>query len=281
MLNCFQEEVANIYVIAIITFSILIYNLITYFNFYRKKKKILNSNKLYIPNNKFIFLNSYLNKIENKLFNLGFPYKITTKKYLIIKYGLSLFLSLVAFLSYKSIKALLIFYLITFFLPDYLIHIFKNKEKNILINEIKSLTSNMILVLSAYGTIEQALEISKNTLVYERFIQAYERFIYEYKMNGYNIRLASIKLEKEFSSYELNLFISTLIQGEKEGNLLENLDKLSETLELNYFKYLKKKSKERLLYVTLGTVISLINIILVVMYPMFKQVIDNLQIIFS
>lgn len=100
-------------------------------------------------------------------------------------------------------------------------------------------------------------------------------------MSGYNLKDASLRFEKQFLSYELSLFLSTLVQGSIEGNLLENMEKLSETLELNYFKYLKKKSQERLLYVTLGTVISLVNIILIVMYPIFKQVVDNLQIIFS
>ena len=100
-------------------------------------------------------------------------------------------------------------------------------------------------------------------------------------MNGYNLKKCSKNLESKFYSYEMSLFLSTIIQGDIEGNLLENLKRFMDTLELNYFKYLKKKSQERLMYVTLGTVISLLNIVLIVMYPMFKQVIDNLNIIFS
>ena len=138
-----------------------------------------------------------------------------------------------------------------------------------------------MLSLSAYSTLEYALSIAKKTITYPRLVVEFEKFIYEYKMNGYNIKQAAINLQKKFNSYELSLFVSTLIQGDNEGNLLEDLEKFSETLELNYFKYLKKKSAERLLYVTLGTILSLVNIVLVVMYPMFKQVIDNLQIIFS
>ena len=166
-------------------------------------------------------------------------------------------------------------------MPNYLIYNFKNKENYILINEIKNLTQSIILNLSAYSTLEQALEKSKSVLTYSRFIKAYHRFIYEYKMNGFNIKEAAIKLDSKFKSYELSLFLTTLIQGDLEGNLLENIKKFSDTLELNYFKYLKKKSSQRLLYVTLGTVISLINIVLVVMYPMFKQVLENLNIMFS
>ena len=259
----------------------LIYNLISYLQLKKKQNTILKSNNIYVSNNKKNFINSFVNKIESKLFNLGYPYKLTTKKYIVFKYCLPLIIFVIAVINYKSIKISLILFLISFFTPNYLLSSYTKTEKNILINEINNLTNSIVLSLSAYGTLEYALNIGGNTLTYVRFKQAFDKFIYEYKMYGYNIKKAAINLENKFDSYELSLFLSTLIQGDVEGNLLENLEKFSETLELNYFKYLKKKSAERLMYVTLGTVISLINIVLVVMYPIFKQVIDNLQVIFS
>ena len=234
-----------------------------------------------MSNNKKNFLNKYLNNIESKLFNLGFPYKLSTKKYIVFKYILPIIIFILAILNYRSLKIPIILFLISFFTPNYLLYSYTKNEKNILINEIKNLTNSIVLSLSAYGTLEYALNIAKSTLTYPRFILEFDKFIYEYKMHGYNIKQAAINLEKKFTSYELTLFLSALIQGDSEGNLLEDLEKFSETLELNYFKYLKKKSAERLMYVTLGTVLSLLNIVLVVMYPLFKQVIDNLQIIFS
>ena len=259
----------------------LIYNLISYVQLKKRQNTILKSNNIYLSNSKKNFINSFLKKIESKLFNLGYPYKLTTKKYIIFKYCLPLIIFVIAVINYKSIKVALILFLISFFTPNYLLSSYTKNEKNILINEIKNLTNSIVLSLSAYGTLEYALNIAKTTLTYPRFITHFDKFIYEYKMYGYNIKQAAINLENKFDSYELNLFLSTLIQGDEEGNLLEDLEKFSETLELNYFKYLKKKSAERLMYVTLGTVISLVNIILVVMYPIFKQVLDNLQIIFS
>ena len=261
--------------------TFLIYNLISYININYKKNKIITSFSTFNQISKTKFLNSYKNKIESKLFNLGFPYKLTTQKYLIVKYLFSLFIALLAFINYKDIKAFVIFYTLTFFAPDFLLFNFKNNEKNILLNEVKNLTESIILNLSAYATLEQALIKSKIALKYPRFINAYDKFIYEYKMNGYDLKEATYNLETKFSSYELSLFLTTLIQGDIEGNLLENLKKFSDTLELNYFKYLKKKSAQRIMYVTLGTVLSLVNIVLVVMYPMFKQVLDSLQILFN
>ena len=281
MLNYCQREVAYIYVIIFIALSLLIYNLISYSQVKKKQKAILQSNNIYLSKHKKNFVSSYINRIESKLFNLGYPYKLNTKKYIVFKYVLPIVIFIIGILNYKSIKISLILFLISFFTPNYLIYSYTKDEKNILINEIKNLTNSIVLSLSAYGTLEYALNIAKNTLTHPRFILEFEKFIYEYKMYGYNIKQAAINLEKKFDSYELSLFLSTLIQGDAEGNLLENLEKFSETLELNYFKYLKKKSAERLMYVTLGTVLSLVNIVLVVMYPIFKQVIDNLQVIFS
>lgn len=272
---------AHIYVIIYIALFFLLYNLISYIQVKRKQKTILQSNNIYTSKNKKNFINSFVNKIESKLFNLGYPYKLNTKKYIVFKYFLPLIIFVIAVINYRSIKISLILFLISFFTPNYLIYSYTKNEKNILINEIKNLTNSIVLSLSAYGTLEYALNIAKNTLTHPRFILEFDKFIYEYKMHGYNIKQAAINLEKKFDSYELSLFLSTLIQGDAEGNLLENLEKFSETLELNYFKYLKKKSAERLMYVTLGTVLSLVNIVLVVMYPIFKQVIDNLQVIFS
>ena len=208
-------------------------------------------------------------------------YVLNAKKYLFLKYVLSFILTVISFVNYKSLKNSIIYCLVSFFTPNYLINRFKKKEDSMFIEEVRCLTNSIILTLSAYGTLEQALTIAKVSLKNTRFIDEYDKFIYEYKMTGFNLKEASKNLTKRFSSYELSLFVSTLIQGDIEGNLLENMKKFSETLELNYFKYLKKKSQERLIYVTLGTVISLLNIVMIVMYPMLTQILNNLQIIFS
>lgn len=271
----------HIYVIIYIVLALLLYYLISYYQILKKQKNILKSNNIYLSKSKKNFVNRYINKIESKLFNLGFPYKLTTKKYILVKCFLPIIIFIIAVLNYNSIKIPLILFLISFFTPDYLLYNYTKNEKNILINEVKILVNSIVLSLSAYGTLEYALSTAKNNLTYQRFIKEFEKFIYEYKMNGYNLKSACVNLERKFKSYELSLFLSTLLQGDSDGNLLENLEKFTDTLELNYFKYLKKKSAERLLYVTFGTVLSLLNIVLVVMYPMFKQVVDNLQVIFS
>ena len=276
-----HKEVTVIYVLIYFTLCFLIFNLISFVKLSKKRKNIFSSNKVYISKTKFKYLNSYIDKIESKLFNLGYPFKLNTKKYIIIKFVLPTTFLIAGVINKVSIKGIVILFLLSFFILDYLIFNFKNNEKNILVNEIRNLTNSVIITLSSYATLEQALNSAKMVLTYKRFKEEYERFIYEYKMSGYNLKESGLRLESKFYSYELSLLITTLLQGEKQGNILESMKKYSETLELNYFKYLKKKSAQRLLYVTLATIISLVNIVLIVMYPMFTQVVNNLQIMFS
>lgn len=272
---------AIINVLIFVALYILISNLICLIKVLKKKHQIVNSNSKYLSLSKRKYLNSYLDKIENKLFNLGFPYKLNLKKYLIIKYGLSIVVFLIAFLNYKTLKIPILLYFVIFFTPNYLIYNYKNKEKSLLINELKNITNNLILYLSSYTSLKDSLNQIQSTIKNKRLYSAYEIFLKEYNMNGYKLNKPAKNLESKFESYELSLFLGTLIQGDKEGNILDAILKYKETLELNYFKYLKKQTATRLMYVTFGTILSLINIVLIVMYPILMQVMDSLQIIFS
>lgn len=272
---------AVINVLIFVTLYILVFNLIRFIKILKKQNQIVNSNSKYLSFSKRKYINCYLNKIYNKLFNLGFPYKLNLKKYLIIKYGLSVIVFLIALFNYKSLKVPFLLYFVIFFTPNYLIYSYKNKEKCLLINELKNITNNLILYLSSYTSLKDSLNKIQSTIKNKRLYVAYEIFLKEYNMNGYKLNSPAKKLEAKFESYELSLFLGTLIQGDREGNVLEAILKYKETLELNYFKYLKKKTATRLMYVTLGTILSLINIILIVMYPILMQVMNSLQIIFS
>ena len=100
-------------------------------------------------------------------------------------------------------------------------------------------------------------------------------------MLNFNLRKAADKLLLKFKSSELEMFLQILIQSENEGCIIENLERFNETLELSYSKYLRSIANKRLGLVVSGTVLMLINIIVVSMYPIAVQVINNLQTIFS
>lgn len=279
MLN-YSQEVTDIYVLIYIVLAVLIFNLISLYVILKKQKYVLSREKKYILHKKR-YASKYVSKVESKLFNLGYPYKLTTKRYLFIKYILSIVFFIISYLNYNNLKIPVAVGVVIYFIPDYLIHSYIKKEKYILISEMRNIVNSIILCLSSYTTLKESFKLSVNSVKYKRFRHAYERFIKEYEMNGYKLKAPSEKLKKQFNTYELILFLSTLMQGEKEGNLLESLEKYRETLELNYFKYLKRRTAQNLLYVTFGTILSLINIVAIVMYPILVQVLNNLQLIFE
>lgn len=162
-----------------------------------------------------------------------------------------------------------------------MIYSFKKSENILIINELQSIVNNMIICLSAYTTLKEALDVSVKSIVYKRLQKELEIFVRSYELFGYDIQRASNTLDGKFESYELGMFISILKQSEREGNILENLEKFSSILDLSYFKYLKRQSARRLFNVTLGTVLLLVDIALIVMYPIFVQVMQNLQTIFK
>lgn len=108
-----------------------------------------------------------------------------------------------------------------------------------------------------------------------------EKFILLYEATGFDIKKSIKCIENKFNSYELEIFISLLKQGEREGKLIESLERYNETLELSYFKYIKRQTSKQLTYVSLGTVLLLGNITLVVMYPLVIEIINSLGTIFS
>jgi hypothetical protein len=100
-------------------------------------------------------------------------------------------------------------------------------------------------------------------------------------MYNFNILRAIEDFKEKFSSYEFNMFLTVLKECEREGNAVESLEAFGKTLDFAYFKYLKLKSANRIIFVSLATVISLINIFLIIMYPIAIQISQNLTDIFK
>lgn len=269
----------KIYVIIFIFSNLIIYNLINLYLCNKNATKITDNNKSKISSN--IHINSYKKKIEQSLLKLGNPYKLNLKKYLIIKYVISPIVFLIAYLNYNNIIISLLLFLIVFYSINFLIYMFRKEENIKIINEIKNLNLNLILYLSCYTPLKEAIMKAINSLTYPRIIGCLKRFVYIYELNGYNLTSALRVIEEKFSSYELNMFLSLLKQGEKEGKLVENLERFDETLELSYFKYLKRQSEKQLVYILLGIMASLGSMSLTVIYPMVIDIMNNLQQIFS
>lgn len=164
-----------------------------------------------------------------------------------------------------------------FFLPNILICSFIKKENMNLIHEISNIVQSLELSLSANIPIYKSLAISANVIKYKRFKNSYIKFIEDYKMYNLNMERCLEGFRKKFNSYEFNMFLAMLSDIEKEGYIEEGLKVFEKTLESLYFKYLRYQASKNFLFISMTTVISLVNIFILVGYPIFMQISDGLQ----
>lgn len=206
---------------------------------------------------------------------------MSLRKYLVIKYILSIVALVISLINYSNIFISIMIFILVYTFPNVICYLFKKEEKLLLINEIKSLVNDIIVCISASNSLYNALKYASSNIEYKRLKQEFILFIKAYEFYGYSIKKSINVLRNKFDMYEMTMFLNTLSESERNGNLLENMEKLSRVLDISYMKYIKRESSKKLLYVTLGTVSSLVNIIAIVTYPIFMQVADNLQTIFK
>ena len=185
------------------------------------KSKYINSSKFNLKNislkllsNKN-FISAYLNSVNEKLKSLDNPYGINLKKYLFIKYFLSLLFFLVFYFRTSNLFLSLTLFFIIFFIPDFLIISYIRKENLILIGEISNIVQSLILSLSTNMTLNQALQISVNSLRYDRFKQNYKKFVDDYSLFNLNLKRSLEDFKIKFNSYEFNMFVGVLLDSEK------------------------------------------------------------------
>lgn len=258
-----------IHAIVYICISIFIsYNLISYY--YIKKKSIYITNNKYI--NKNLRINNYLNKIQTKLNNLGNPYGLDSKKYIIIKYLISIALLIIMYINSNNLFISIILFLSIYFLPNVLIFFYSKNESIIINNEISNIVQNIILSLSANMTFYDSLKSAENSINYDRLKKEYSKFIENYMMYNFNIFKATSIFSTKFNSYDFYMFLSLLSQGEKEGNIIEILESFYDSLQLKYFKNLRYKASIRSTMIIISTLILLINSFAIVLYPIIIEI---------
>lgn len=271
-----------IYALVLLILSIFLsYNIISIYNINIKSKLI--SSKKFLSPIKFKpkFHKNNFNKYKAILNNLENPYGLNFKRYKTLKYFISPFVFiLIFFRSYNIILSLIIF-LFFFYLPNLLIKVYMKNESLKIINDISEVTSSLKLALSCNIPLHESLKYVTNNIDYKRFREKFDLFINDYLMYNFNMIKAVDNFSLKFSSYEFNMFLNIILQGEKEGKMIESLTIFSETLDLSYFKYLKYNETRRILFVTMASILSLINITIMAIYPIIMQISENLQNVFS
>lgn len=269
-----------IYVLVFSIFSILLsHYIISIYNVYLKSKLVSN-NKVY-NSFKIKFLETNFKKYKIILDNLGNPYSINFFKLKIFKFVISPIVFILILFRSNNFIISFIYFLCFFNLPNFLIYIYTKNESIKIISDISEISNSLKLALSCNIPLNESLKYVKENIKYKRFRDSFETFTSDYLMYNFNIIKAVDNFKIKFNSYEFNMLLNIITQGEKEGKMIEALSVFSETLDLSYFKYLKYNEARRMLFVTIAAIISLINIAVLAIYPIIIQISQNLQNIFN
>ena len=215
---------------------------------------------------------NFIKTKENFLSKQGYPLKLNTSSYFFTKIVLCLLFASAGIVNYRSYLIALIFGITGFFIIDLYIFIRKKSRDEEICTDLMNITNSMCMQLSAEVSLKDSIKKQYENCKNDDFKKAMLEFATTYELSELNIVNATQKLSNKFDILEIDMFckaLQTYNETTQISNILENLAQL-----------LKKKSMDKtrrntitkVLYITIGVVIALGNIVLITFYPLFISI---------
>jgi len=259
-------------ILKIIFFSslfILIYLVLYKFSAKKRalKLKINKPSKNKNVENFLIKLRSYFPDVENLVV------------YLTTKMGLLITFCYLGAINYKSFFMSIVFGLAGFVLPDLMIRIHKNAEKKQihmdLLNIVESIKVQMSSNIPLIIALKNIPDLCKNKKLKNSLYDMY----LEYELSGYSLVNSVNKMKNKFKILEMNMFLSAIEQQIKYGQAFETYENLIVILREKYIEYIENGTESKMLIMTFGIIIVLINLAVMGSYPIIVEVNNNLSTI--
>lgn len=206
-----------------------------------------------------------------------FPNVQNLTTYLMTKCTLLIVFCYLGAINYKSFFMAIVFGLAGFCLPDFMIKIQKDSEKKQihidLLNVVESLkvqmSSNIPLIIALKNLPDLCKNKKMKNALYDMYL--------EYELNGYSLISSLSKMRDKFKLLEMNIFLSSIEQQIKYGQALESYENLIVILKEKYIEYIENGTQNKMLIMTFGIVIVLINLAIMGCYPIFVEINANLS----
>ena len=224
---------------------------------------------------------NFIKTKENFLFLQGYPLKLNGISYYILKLVLTVTLAVAGLINYNSYIAMFVLGLIGFSFLDLYIAINKKSRNGEICEDLLTVTDSICLELSSYVPLKESLKNQFKNCKNKDFRKAIMMFATKYELSELNIDEALNDLNNRFDILELDMFCNTIRQYTKVGNIIELLENLSGVLRQKYMDKLREKTRSKVIYITIGVMIALTNIILITFYPLFISIGNNFNQIFK
>ena len=220
-------------------------------------------------------------KIDIVLERLNNPYGLNIEKYLIIKFFLFIFFFIQTFLQSQSIIFSIIMALISFMLVDLLIYLYKNNQKKEIEKDLLNIVDNIYLQISSNIKIDKVLKSIYKDCTNKNLKNSFISLSNAYEYTGYNIQEAVKKIKYKFDTIEIEMLCNSLVEQIMLGQNLMSFENLSNILREKYIDNLKKSTNKKVILITISIAITLLNISLIVFYPILKSFNEGFNSIFS
>lgn len=223
----------------------------------------------------------FIKKTGKKLIKQGSPLGLNGYTFYITKLFLFAICFILGFRSYGSYLMAFIIGGLGFFSLDMYIYINGIIRNNSINNDMLNVVDCLFLQMSANMTLGDALrglhEVCQNRDLKKEMI----KLASEYELSGHNIEKSAEEFQQTFDILEIDLFSSALKQQILSGSSQEALGNLSEILREGYLDRLNIKTKIKSLYVVVGVIVIMIDLLALTMFPIFVDVGEGMKRIFE
>lgn len=220
----------------------------------------------------FISNINFIKKKEKFLYKQGNPFKLNSTTYYFFKILISIVLFISSVKTYNFNIIPIIFLIIGYFLIDIFIFINKKTRDAEICNDLLSVTDSICVQLSAHVPLKDLFKKQYENCKNKDFKKAIITFSTKYELSELNIENALTELKDKFDILEIDMFCYSLGEYNKTGNIIEILENFSELLREKQIDKLKTTTTTKIIYITFGVMIALVNIILITFYPLFISI---------
>lgn len=268
---------------------VFVYCLIKQIQLQKIKKRYVFTNRItYTPNrnknyNSKILRNiiSKMQKKEIKLNNLGNPYNLNGKTFYMLKFILLIFFLILSLICNLSVISTLITSTISFFLIDILIFLNEKSLYSNIQKDLINVVDNVYLQLASNVNMDKILRNLSTSCKTPVLRYAFVSMSNVYEYTGFNMQTAVLELKNRFNISEVDMFCNALVEQNLLGENLPLIENLSNMLVQKNIEQIKLDTKKKVMLITVGIVITLLNITLLVFYPIMNSFSQGFSSIFS
>ncbi len=235
-----------------------------------KSNSLLQTKEIQFKN--FISKINFIKTKEIFLSKQGYPLKLDVIRYYAVKVGLSFTLLSAGIVNYHSVFMAVILAIFGYYFVDIYIQLNQKNRDAEIGGDVLNIINSICLQLEAQVSLKDSLKMQYENCKNKDFKKAMIEFSTCYELSELNIDEAIGKLQAQFSILELDMFCNALSEYNKTGNMIEILENLADSLSEKQLDKLRENTRTKVIYITCGVLLALLNIILLTMYPLFVSI---------